>query len=191
MVAPIITFRDNSENALSAVYDFGTIDTGSSGSNVTWQIWNNWSGSGTAAQTNVASAILSGSANELGLGAHDSGSANHADQSDLPTGSVWVSGSSYIIGSGTNVRVTGSLSQDWTNIYSGSSGVRMLLATPDGKLSGSADLGGTSGSAWVIKSWIEQPAFDKPRIFMCRMERRRAVLQEPIVSKFCQHCLTK
>ena len=157
MVAPIISFRANDESALPAVYDYGTIDTGSSGSVVTWQIWNNWSGSGTAAQTNVASAICSGSANELGLGCHDSGSADHATQTELPTGSLWVSGSAYIIGTGTDVRVTGSLSQDWTNVYSGSSGVRMLLATADGKLSGSADLGGTSGSAWVVAHYIYVP----------------------------------
>lgn len=181
MVAPSITFRDNSESALSSVHDFGTIDTGSSGSNATWQIWNNWSGSGTNAATAVASAICSGSANELGLGAHDSGSANHIDQSTLPTGSVWVSGSDYIVGLGAvgdpEVRSTGSgvTSVAWANVYSGSSGVRMLLDIGDGKLSGSADMGGLSGSAWVVNFWF-RPVINRPRTFMSRLVRLKAVL---------------
>jgi len=161
MVAPSITFRSNAEGALAGVYDYGTIDTGSSGSTVTWQIWNNWTGSGIAGVAAVASAILSGStAEELGLGAHDSGSANHIDQSNLPTGSLWVSGSAYIIGGLPAERVTGSNSQAWQYVYSGSSGDRMILNTGevDGKLSGSADLGGTSGSAWVISHYCFVPS---------------------------------
>lgn len=159
MVAPVITFRASNEAALAAVYDYGTIDTGSSGSNVVWQIWNNYSGSGVASAANVASAILSGSGNDLGLGAHDSGSANHIDQSSLPTGSFWVSGSQYIKGVAA-VRVTGSASQAWQYLYSGSTGNRMLLFTGngDGKLSGSTDLGGYSGSAWVVQTYCYVPS---------------------------------
>jgi len=161
MVAPSLTFRSNTETAVAAVYDYGTIDTGSSGSNVIWQIWNNWTGSGVAAVAAVASAILSGStAEELGLGAHDSGSANHIDQSTLPTGSLWVSGSSYIIGGLPTERVTGSCSSAFEYLYSGSSGNRKILVTGtgDGKLSGSADLGGTSGSSWVITHYAFVPS---------------------------------
>jgi len=108
----------------------------------------------------VASAILSGStAEELGLGAHDSGSTNHIDQSTLPTGSLWVSGSNYIIGGLPAERVTGSVSSAFEYLYSGSSGNRKILVTGtgDGKLSGSADLGGTSGSAWVITHYCFVP----------------------------------
>lgn len=166
MPAPVITFLSNTETALAAVYDYGTISTGSSGSTVTWQIWNNWSGSLVAAALNIASAVCSGSANELGLGAHDSGSADHINQAVLPTGSLWVSGSFYIIGSGSlgvaAIRVTGSFSSPYMNVYSGSSGVRKALtgstvSLPDGKLSGSADLGGYSGSAWVISHYCYVP----------------------------------
>ncbi len=161
MVAPSITFRDNSEAAIAAVYNYGTIDTGSSGSTITWQLWNNWSGSGTNAVTAVASAVLSGSGDTLGLGAHDSGSADHLTQSTLPTGSLWVSGSSYIISSGiagTGLRTTGSLTSAWEYIWCGSSGNRKILNVGDGKLSGSADLGGTSGSAWVVSHYCFVPS---------------------------------
>jgi hypothetical protein len=168
MPAPSISFRAQDESALAAVYDYGTINTGSSGSNVVWMIWNNWSGSGTPAAVNIASAVCSGAANDLGIGAHDSGSANHIDQSTLPTGSLWVSGSYYVLGSGSQggagTRVTGSGASDgktgpWAYVYSGSSGVRKLLITAnaDGKLSGSADLGGASGSAWVITHYCYVP----------------------------------
>jgi hypothetical protein len=161
LVAPVITFRADNESALPSVYDYGTIDTGSSGSNVVWQIWNNYSGSGVSSSASVASAICSGSTNELGLGVHDSGSANHIDQSVLPTGSIWISGSNYIVGVGTT-RLTGSynaMSQAWNYYYSGSSGRRLLLVTEngDGKLSGSADLGGYSGSAWRITHYCYVP----------------------------------
>ena len=110
---------------------------------------------------NIASAVCSGAANDLGIGAHDSGSANHIDQSTLPTGSLWVSGSQYVLGSGSQggagTRVTGSLSSAWQYVYSGSSGTRKLLNVTDGKLSGSTDLGGASGSAWVITHYCYVP----------------------------------
>jgi hypothetical protein len=118
----------------------------------------------------------------LGLGCHDSGSADHQDQNDstnhgtwyLPTGSLWVntgsSGKDYIIGSGSagvGPRVTGSLPNIGTyatascttpqNVYSGSAGLRIWLPVVDGKLSGSTDLGGTSGSAWRFTHYCYVP----------------------------------
>jgi hypothetical protein len=145
--------------AMATVFDFGTIDTGSSGSNTWFWIFNNIAGA-----TGIASAILSSStSNQLGLGHHESGSTSHVSESSYTwslqsgslTGSVWVTGSwTLITGTGTPNYSSGAASSPWTYIYSGSSGNRMTLNITTGKLSGSADLGGNSGSAWLVGAYI-------------------------------------
>ena len=175
MSAPVITFYTSSATitgtvppnsafdmtklgAMNNVFDFGTIDTGSSGSNTWFWIFNNIAGA-----AGISSAILSGSANLLGLGHHESGSTSHISESSYTwslqsgslTGSVWViSAFTLITGTGTPVYTSGAANCDWTYIYSGSSGNRMLLPITTGKLSGSADLGGASGSAWLVGAYI-------------------------------------
>ena len=183
MSAPVITFYTSSTVAggpsppngvfnmaalglMATVYDFGTIDTGSSGSTNWFWVWNN-----IAQASSISSAVISSSTTSLGLGHHESGSAGHASESSFSwglqsgslTGSVWVTGSWYVTSgasgyssgavSSTNFG-SGSSATGYLYIYSGSSGNRMIGATTFSKISGSADLGGTSGSAWLIGTYV-------------------------------------
>jgi hypothetical protein len=183
MVAPIISFYTSSGNAtdssvvwitsswgaMSAVFDFGTIDTGSSGSTIYFWVVNNYSGS-----ANVSDALLSSSGQAqgdgvcLGFGHHASGSADHAAettanrdwdlQSGSLTGSVWASSSWYFmtdIGISGSRGASGSLSMPYINIVSGSAATGRRLFTPGAFyiLSGS-QTGGRSGSAWLIASYL-------------------------------------
>lgn len=177
MAAPVITFwtgsattGDSAPNgafnmtavgAMATVFDYGTIDTGSSGSNTWFWIWNN-----AAASASIADAILSSSAqvpgdtSQLGLGHHESGSAGHNSESSYDwslqsgslTGSVWVRSNYYQIGIKGTTHVSGALTSNWNYIYSGSNGTR--LTTNGLVLSGSTSQGGTSGSGWMIGSYI-------------------------------------
>ena len=174
MSAPVITFYTSSATitgnsppnsvfdmtklgAMNPTFDFGTIDTGSSGS-ITWfWIFNNIAGT-----TTIEDAILSSStSNQLGLGHHESGSTSHLTESSYTwslqsgslTGSVWVTGSYILLTGAGNKYVTGAQSSIWTYIYSGSSGSRMTLGA-SGVLSGSTTLGGNSGSAWLVGCYI-------------------------------------
>ena len=174
MSAPVITFYTSSATitgntppnsvfdmtklgAMATVFNFGTIDTGSSGSNTWFWIFNNIAGS-----TSIEDAVASSSTgNQLGLGHHESGSTSHISESSYTwslqsgslTGSVWVTGSYTLLTGAGNVYSTGAQSSPWTYIYSGSSGNRMLFPK-SGTLSGSTDLGGGSGSAWLVGCYI-------------------------------------
>lgn len=181
MTAPVITFwtgssttGDSAPNGafnmaalgqMATVFDYGTIDTGSSGSNTWFWIWNN-----IAAASDIADAILSssgqvpGNASQLGLGHHESGSAGHNSESSYTwslqsgslTGSVWVRSNYYLIGITGSLYSSGALASNWCYIYSGSSGTR--LSTNGLVLSGSTTMGVSgslgSGSAWMIGSYI-------------------------------------
>lgn len=174
MAAPSITFYTGSAStgnsppngvfdmsklgALATVHDFGTIDTGSSGSNTWIWIWNNIGGS-----ASIADAILSSStSNELGLGHHESGSTGHNTESSYDwslqsgsfTGSVVVASNYYLQSGAGSVYTSGSFSSGWVKIYSGSSGQRLELPGAGTKLSGSSGLGGNSGSAWLCGIYI-------------------------------------
>lgn len=155
---PNSVFAMNQLGQMATVFDFGTIDTGSSGSTTWFWVWNNIAGA-----SGISTAILSSStSNLLGLGHHESGSTSHVSegtyawslQSGSFTGSVWVTGS-YVLTSGTGTPnyKSGAASSAWTYVYSGSSGNRLVFPK-DGRLSGSADLGGNSGSAWLIGCYI-------------------------------------
>ena len=183
MSAPVITFYTSSATitgnapptsvfdmtklgAMGNVYNFGTIDTGSSGSNTWFWIFNNIAGA-----TTIEDAVLSSStANQLGLGHHESGSTSHASESSYTwslqsgslTGSVWVTGSYllltgagsvYVSGAASSGGVGSSQSSTWAYIYSGSSGARLVFPNY-GILSGSTTQGGNSGSAWLIGCYI-------------------------------------
>lgn len=182
MVAPTISYWTSSNvsshttafitgswGLMNTVYDYGTIDTGSSGSTVFFWIANNASGS-----AQVAHAILTSSgqtynlAIQLGLGEHASGSADHMSsgtnswdlQSGSFTGSVWVSSSFYYrtsVGYSGSIVSSGAASNAYINICSGSSTLGSRRLSFNGLvLSGSPDVG-TSGSAWLIASYISVP----------------------------------
>jgi hypothetical protein len=145
---------------LSSVYNFGTVDTGSSGSNLWFWIFNNW-----ATGSGISDALLSSSgqtyaaAAQLGLGHHASGSASHLDESlhdyDIQsgsfTGSVWASFNYYMqIRSGApNVLSSGSITPVWITIYSGSSGNRLTTSIVP-TLTGSS----CSGSGILVSSYV-------------------------------------
>lgn len=173
MSAPVITFYTGSQTtgntppsgafnmsalgAMASVFDFGIIDTGSSGSNTWFWIWNNIAG-----QAGISDAILSSSTvNLLGLGHHESGSTNHITegtyawslQSGSFTGSVWVISNYYVKSGAGSVYNSGALATGWNYIFSGSSG-RRLEMPGGGVLSGSQGLGGKSGSGWLIGCYI-------------------------------------
>ena len=160
------SFMTGSFGLMETVFNYGTIDTGSSGSTIFFWIWNNASGS-----AGVAHAILSssgqtyGAIDQLGLGEHASGSADHAAaganawdmQSGSLTGSVWLSSSYYYRtsqGYSGSVCSSGAFSKPYMNPMSGSSalGSRRLSANAL-VLSGSPDAG-LSGSGWLIASYI-------------------------------------
>ena len=159
---PNAVFNMATLGAMATVYDFGTIDTGSSGSTTWFWIFNN-----IAQAASISSAIISSSTTSLGLGHHESGSGGHNTegtyswslQSGSLTGSVWVTGSWYVP-SGASVYSSGAVSSGMNSatgfmyIYSGSSGNRLTGSSAFSKISGSADLGGTSGSGWLIGSYI-------------------------------------
>ena len=149
--------------AMATVFDFGTIDTGSSGSNTWFWIFNNIGGS-----ASIADAILSSSTSqELGLGHHESGSTGHNTESSYSwslqsgsfTGSVYATSYYQLTSGAGNKYTSGSLTSPsglWTAIYSGSSGQRLLYPSPNAtaSLSGSTGLGGNSGSGWLVGVWI-------------------------------------
>ncbi len=181
MPAPLISFYTGSGSppsfagctatsslgVMAAVYDYGTIDTGSTGSTTFFWIINNATGS----LSGIAHAILSSSGqtyngiDQLGLGEHASGSADHATtgvnawdmQSGSLTGSVYISSSFYwqsAAGITGAAGASGSLSRVYMNPFSGSGGtVSRRLAPSALVLSGSPD-GGGSGSGWLIASYI-------------------------------------
>jgi len=181
MPAPSISFYTSSDvtshNAafvtgswglMASVYDFGTIDTGSSGSTTFFWIVNNASGS-----TLVADALLSSSAQAqgdttcLGLGHHEPNAADHASesstynglQSGSLTGSIFVSSSFFYMsnnGYSGSVKTSGSLSMPYINIVSGSAATGRRLFMPGAFyiLSGSPAAGATSGSGWLVASYI-------------------------------------
>lgn len=173
---PNAVFDMGSLGAMATVHNFGTIDTGSSGSNTWFWIWNNIAGA-----ASIASAILSSStANELGLGHHESGSASHITegtyawslQSGSFTGSVWVKSNYYLQSGAGSEYTSGAMASGWKYIYSGSSGVRLELPGAGTKLSGSADMGGSSGSAWLVGTFIHvlngTPQGTKTGSFCCK-----------------------
>lgn len=182
MVAPNISFWTGSDvtttgaafditklGQMATIYDYGTIDTGSSGSIAYFWVCNNATGSAGP----FADAILSSSGqtyngtDQLGLGEHASGSADHNTtginqwdmQSGSLTGSVWIRSVYYQrspIGFSGSVGLTsGSLASAFMNPMSGSAaaGSRRLSMTAL-VLSGS---GGAlpSGSGWLIGSYIQ------------------------------------
>lgn len=179
MTAPVITFwtgssttGDSAPNGafnlaafgqMSTVFDYGTIDTGSSGSNTWFWIFNNSAGASDIADATLSSSgQVPGSTAQLGLGHHESGSAGHNSESSYTwslqsgslTGSVWVRSNYYFTGiKGTAASyASGAWTSNWNYIYSGSNGTRL---TNNGLvLSGSTSMGGTSGSAWMIGSYI-------------------------------------
>jgi len=179
MTAPTISFYTSSSvssaslttqvatgswGVMASVYDYGTIDTGSSGSTTFFWICNNAAGA-----ASVSDAILSSSGQAqadttcLGFGHHESGSAGHASESSYSwglqsgslTGSVFVSSSYFYMsnaGFTGSVATSGSLSMPYIYIYSGSSGNRLFVPA-NFILSGSQN-GGNSGSAWLIASYL-------------------------------------
>jgi len=179
MGAPVITFYTSSSvtngslttqcatgswGLMSTVYDYGTIDTGSSGSTVYFWIVNNAAGA-----ASISDVILSSSAQAqadgtcLGFGHHESGSASHASESSYSwslqsgslTGSVFVSSSYFYMsnaGFTGSVATSGSLTRPYIYVYSGSSGNRLFVPA-NFILSGSQN-GGASGSAWLIASYL-------------------------------------
>jgi hypothetical protein len=178
MVAPAISFWTSSSTSahvtqfvtgslgiMTAVYDYGTIDTGSTGSTVFFWIMNNATGSvGCADAVLTSSGQTYAAAAQLGLGHHDSGSASHTNESSYAwsmqsgslTGSVYVSSSFYYrtsVGFSGSVVSSGALSSPYIVIYSGSSGNRLSVSGLT--LSGSPDAAGKSGSGWLIASYID------------------------------------
>ena len=162
------SFMTGSFGAMATIHDYGTIDTGSSGSTLFFWIWNNSSGS-----LAVADAILSssgqtyGGTDQLGLGEHASGSADHNSsgvlsgndlQSGSLTGSVWISSSYYYRtsqGYSGSVGSSGSLSKAFMNPMSGSAALGSRRLSLDGfVLSGASGDAGRSGSGWLIASYI-------------------------------------
>jgi hypothetical protein len=164
-------FATSSWGQMLTVFDYGTINTGSTGSTVYFWIYNNATGS-----QNIASAILSASAqytgyptgswNQLGLGHHESGSVSHTTegsyawslQSGSLTGSVWVSSSYFystalgFSGSSGSGPVSSSwCSQGYIYIFSGSYGNRL---TANGLVLSGSISGTTTGSGWLIASYL-------------------------------------
>ncbi len=154
---PVITWRSGSTfAALPATWDFGTINTGSSGSNQTWFIFNNY-----AAATSIANAT------SVSFREHDQGDGTHALTTWSPaSGWLYVRGIAYRnwTGSGASPPTgysTGSAvgTQDaaFTNVYSGSTNA--LTMAQIGTLSGSNTVSSpaATGSAWEVNVYMAVP----------------------------------